>query len=240
MEIGFLTDIGLKREINEDTILVDADKKIIILADGMGGHLAGEVASRLAVDVAYRVTCEGLTCLCSQDDDGSFKELLKSAFVEANSQVFKSSSMDNLKGMGTTLLEVIICADRAFVCSIGDSRAYLYRQERLQQITTDHTVADYYLKRGEDINFMPKAYFSMLTKAIGTQPEVEPDLYAFDLSQGDIMLMATDGLFNMLDKIEMQSLLASRSKLDSLAGEFVQRANVKGGKDNITVALYRH
>jgi protein phosphatase len=239
MDIAFLTDIGKVRETNEDKILVDVDKKVIILADGMGGHIAGEIASDLAVSTAYNTTCEKWIH-SSKEEIEHFTNVLLSAFSEANTAVWESSQSDDLKGMGTTLLEVIMRGKNAYICSVGDSKAYLMRKEEMEQLTTDHTVANYYLAKGEDPKFIPKAYNHMLTKVIGTQQTVEPDLRVIALKPKDILLLTTDGLTDMVSESEIKSVLVSSYDTKEMANQLVKMANDNGGKDNVTVAIYKH
>ena len=241
---GGCTDLGRTRPINEDGYYIseyskEYDAMYAVVADGMGGHKAGEVASSLAVEqVSYDVN-RGFYGGMSVAE---LKDLLVTAVKHANRLVYDKSQEDQAcLGMGTTLTLCFLEGDRGIVAHVGDSRAYLLRGESLHQITTDHSLVNELVTNGkitaeEAINHPQK---NVITRALGTSQGVEIDLYEFTIQSGDILLLCSDGLSNMLSDSELAELMQTgREKaLSDVAEQMVAAANEKGGLDNITAVL---
>lgn len=221
------SDVGRNRDLNEDGFL--AQKNAFAVADGMGGHQAGEIASDLALKIALR-------CI---NKDGSPAERIRQAFNIANRQIIRRANRNvGQYGMGTTLTLALITGRTLWIGHIGDSRAYLYNRGKLKQLTEDHTLVARLLKEGEidvaDANDHPKRH--VITKAIGSHQIAEPDIFSLKINLGDRLLLCTDGLTSMLNDEEISAVIGIPN-LDEAAGELVARANAKGGYDNVTVVV---
>lgn len=240
MRVAYKTDAGKERDHNEDSILVDDDKDIFILADGMGGRQAGEIASKIAVDVAYSFLRHAINQNISNKD---IPRLLKSALFKAHDAI-GSMAKDNLNltGMGTTLVLVIVRDNTAYICHAGDSRAYLIG-ENIRQVTKDQTLANYLVeqmkKRPEEI---PSKAWHTLTQAVGVTENMSPELTELDLKPGDILLICSDGLSDMLNDGEIEEIVQKHRgrKFSSIADALVGVANDKGGIDNISVVILKY
>ncbi len=234
-----LTDIGRQRAINQDYIFrsdeaIGGFPSLYIVADGMGGHKAGDYASRFCVEDFVK-----------EAGENKYKTLLgglESIVRNVNEHVYeKSVEIPEYNGMGTTLVTAIVDRNTVTVSNVGDSRLYLYSEENgLRQITVDHSLVENLIQNGEldrkDAAHHPKK--NIITRAIGVEPSVEPDFFEIDLEKGNIILMCSDGLSNMVDDDKIQDCLAdSSTQLDKKAGNLVNMANERGGKDNISVVL---
>lgn len=231
------TDVGKKRYGNED-FLFASDKKtgvlpnLFIVADGMGGHNAGEVASELAVEAIVEHLRD-----CSDMDS---KKALKDAINIANKKVYElSCSKPDMSGMGTTLVACAIMDGYALIASIGDSRAYLFSNNVLTQITTDHTVVAEMLKIGSISKLAAKTHPKrhMLTRAIGVGDQIEIDFFEIPLKNNDKILLATDGLTNMVGDDELFGILRGDDSVDTKVSRLLCEAIENGGEDNITFIL---
>lgn len=241
MNIAYLSDIGNQRPVNEDKILVDEDRSLILIADGIGGHEGGEIASEIAVNAAYDMTCSNYKEFKGRVNLNHYEQILVNAFIEANDIVRNHARSFGPKNMGTTLLEAIITKNSAYIASIGDSKAFLFRNHLLKQITVDHTLAAIYLERGEEIKYIPKQYYNILSQAIGLSDDIIPDIKSLDLLYDDILMFCTDGLTDMVEINDIAQLMDENIQDPSrMAQVLVSAANKNGGKDNITVAVYRH
>ena len=231
------TDIGRIRRSNEDAYGVYPDLNLYVVADGMGGHVAGEVASRLAVEAirSYFAT--------TRNNPGSLPpdQLLIQAVQQANESIIQTSKEDpRLVGMGTTAVAVLIDQGTAYIGHVGDSRAYLLRNEEIKQLTQDHSLLNEYLQKGlitpENSEGYP--YKHIITRALGSHPLVEVDLQTIDLEPGDCFLLCTDGLTNMLNQEDIRSILTTMDHdLEKGCRRLIEVANSKGGEDNITTVL---
>ncbi len=237
------TDIGRRREHNEDTFLVDDDIALAIVADGMGGHACGEVASELAAE-AFRdaVTGERETLSKYAAGGASSDEVhavLESAMLMACNTVYEAAEDDPSKhGMGTTCTAVVLAGDRLFAAHVGDSRLYLVRDDQALQLTRDHTVLAQLVALGritaeQAAGSGYAGYRNALARAVGVTPEVEVDTLSVDVLPGDVLLLASDGLTTYCKPAEIADL-AGGSKGD-LAERLIAVANERGGHDNITV-----
>lgn len=225
IEVGSATDIGRVRERNEDSLLVEPP--LFVVADGMGGHRGGQVASQVALE-----TMEGL----ATGGSGSLAEHVH----EANRAVWDRSVEDErLSGMGTTLTAALIDGGSARIAHVGDSRAYLLRDGLLRQLTTDHTLVARMVKSGEitEAEAEVHPHKNVLTRALGTDEQVEVDEDTLALMDGDRLLLCSDGLTGMVTEEQIQAILENSEQPQQAADRLVKSANRAGGIDNITVVV---
>ena len=230
------SDPGLLRENNEDYLLVDEGSGIFLLADGMGGGPAGEVASEVAVTAAHAL----LRRYLPDTRTGQVGRVLAEALAAAHSAVAKrAAAHPSLQGMGTTLEIVAVRGAEAVICHVGDSRVYLFRQSALRQVTTDDNYAALLVEKGMiTADRIPDRYRHVLTQAVGVSDELIPEIRTLDLKPGDLLLICSDGLNAALDDREIEGLMnEKRSDLEAMAHILVTVANEKGGPDNISVIV---
>ncbi|MHB1182703.1 MAG: Stp1/IreP family PP2C-type Ser/Thr phosphatase [Sulfuricella sp.] len=240
LEMTSLTAPGRVRSQNEDSIACDAEAGFAILADGMGGYNAGEVASGIAVTVlAERLKSAWLTE--SYDQDSS--KLIKTAIEEANAAIYRmAQSQPQCSGMGTTVVFALFHDNRIAVAHVGDSRLYRCRNERLEQITLDHSLLQEQVNLGlvsrEDARLSYNK--NLVTRALGIEPVVDVEIQAHEVLPGDVYLLCSDGLNDMVDDEEIRHTLnLPELTLELAAQRLVQIANDNGGRDNISVILVR-
>jgi protein phosphatase len=227
LRVGSATDVGRVRSANEDSHAVVDDLGLFVVADGMGGHQAGEVASAAAVHTMVDGVRDG--------------RALDAAVAEANTEVFERASADPaLRGMGTTITAARLGADDTLVVAhVGDSRAYLWRDGELTQITVDHSLVAELVEAGalteEEAERDPRR--SMITRALGIEAEVEVDVYTVALQPGDRVLLCSDGLTTMVPAGLLADTLATEADPATAAALLVDAANAAGGTDNITVVI---
>src|SRR5690242_4462969 len=224
------TDTGRQRRDNEDSAF--ARSPVFVVADGMGGAQAGEVASRLAVE-AFE---QGLP------DDGSPEERLAARVREANRQIYERSRADRGRaGMGTTLTAAYVDDAHVAIAHVGDSRAYLFRDGTLQRLTQDHSLVDELVRRGKltEEQAAEHPQRSVITRALGVEPQVEVDTRTYPARAGDVVLLCSDGLTSMISEEQIAAVLAEESDLDRAGERLIDEANAAGGRDNITVVLFR-
>jgi PPM family protein phosphatase len=224
------TDTGRQRRGNEDASF--ARPPVFVVADGMGGAQAGEVASQLAIE-AFE---EGLP------DAGSPEERLASRVQEANRRIYElSQAEDERAGMGTTLTAAYVDDAQIAIAHVGDSRAYMFRDGKLQRLTQDHSLVDELVRRGklteEEAAEHPQR--SIITRALGPEPTVEVDTWTYPARPGDILLLCSDGLTSMIAEAQISEILAAGGDLEQAAEALIEHANAAGGRDNITVVLFR-
>ena len=224
--------IGMRRTNNEDAIYINEQKNLYLVADGMGGCNAGEVASSTAIS-AFVEAMENA-------ENGETLDKMMSAIAQCNKKVYQKSR-ENVEflDMGTTLVAVTVENEKMFIVHVGDSRVYLFRENNLQQITTDHSYVMELVKIGsitrEEAEVHPKR--NIITRAIGISEEVEADTVIEDVKQGDKILLCTDGLSNMVSKGEMTKILIEQCSTEEKVKKLVVLANEKGGLDNISLIL---
>lgn len=229
LRAGVRTDVGKVRGGNEDSYVAQAP--LFAVADGMGGHRAGDVASATAVDVITQRAPDA-----SVDSPESLSTLLR----QANRAIWEKARSDpSLKGMGTTCTLILIDGDHAELAHVGDSRAYLLRDGHLEQLTEDHTLVGRMVKEGrlrqEEAERHPQR--SIITRALGVDSDVEVDVQRLDLRVGDRLLLNSDGLTGMLDADAVESVLNDEADPQAAADKLVSLANDAGGEDNITVVV---
>jgi PPM family protein phosphatase len=224
------TDTGRQRQGNEDSAFARAP--VFVVADGMGGAQAGEVASRLAIEAFEH----GLP------DDGSPEERLATRVREANHQIYERSRADRGRaGMGTTLTAAYVDDAHVAIAHVGDSRAYLFRGGTLQRLTQDHSLVDELVRRGKltEEQAAEHPQRSIITRALGPEPDVEVDTWTYPGRPGDVILLCSDGLTSMISEELVRQVLAAHPVLDEAADALIHEANEAGGRDNITVVLFR-
>lgn len=239
MQISVKTDIGRERKANEDYYFVsdeNSEIKLFIIADGMGGYNAGEVASKMATEAVREYVNKHFGK--NKHSRESIVDMLNKAVKYANKVVYKKSKTSKeLEGMGTTLDVCLIYNSNVYIAHIGDSRVYRIRKEFLRRITKDHSYVQTLIEDGkitkEEAYNHPKK--NMLTKALGCVEEVEPDIYVKTFLKGDTLIMTTDGLTNMVRENEIYNIV-KESKQEAVQ-ELVLRANENGGYDNITIIV---
>lgn len=248
LEIVRLTDVGQRREHNEDAVASDAEIGLVVLADGMGGYKAGEVASEIAVLTIVAELKEAMANAIPGEIDPATgmqieSKLVTEAVAKANASIYSvSQDQPQCAGMGTTLVTGLFTNNKLLVGHIGDSRLYRLRGEEFVQITEDHSLLQEQIKSG--LITPEQAKFShnknLVTRALGIDPEVELELHEYDVEVGDIYLLCSDGLSDLVEDEEMAETLGMLSaNLELAATQLVQMANDNGGKDNISVILVK-
>ncbi len=236
MKIAGKTDKGIVRDINEDSIFFD--DSICILADGMGGHMAGDVASKEAI------LNIGNFWLKNKDDISDTTELLIKSIQYSNKIIFdKAKSDDKLKGMGTTIAITVLKDEKLFYAHVGDSRIYLFKNNVLRKLTTDHSLVEQLLQAGQISRKEARNYPSknVITKAVGTSEDIMPDVGCTELEKGDLVIICSDGLTNMLSKYKMTKIIKENIfDLDKMVECFIDKANQAGGQDNISVICWHY
>lgn len=248
LEIVRLTDVGQKRDHNEDAVASDIEIGLVVLADGMGGYKAGEVASEIAVLTIIAELKEMMQDFPPGRMDGNNgmqaeARLVRQAVAKANEAIYNvSRSQPQCAGMGTTLVTALFTNDRVVVGHIGDSRMYRLRDGVLAQITEDHSLLQEQIRSGliTPEQARESHHKNLVTRALGIDPEVELELHEFAVQPGDLYLLCSDGLSDLVDDEEIQLVLSSLgANLELAAEQLVQMANDNGGKDNISVILVR-
>jgi PPM family protein phosphatase len=232
------TDVGRVRKGNEDAFLVDAERGVFLVADGMGGHAAGEIASALATQAVGDTLRQGV-------DRGLQADALAAAMVESIRAADRAISAHvmrapDTRGMGTTMTAVVVCTDGTYrLGHIGDSRAYLFRGGRLSQITTDHTWVQREVDAGRLTASAARRHHlaHVVTRALGANGSEEPDLLAGEFQAGDLLLLCSDGLTGMVPDRQLARLLPLEIRLEDRVAGLIAAANQRGGRDNITAVL---
>jgi len=227
-----ITDPGVTRDHNEDFFLNDDKYSLLMVADGMGGYQAGDVASKTALSAII----EYLDICSNQSGKFSLKSY-EAAITYANEKVFKyREKIPEIDMMGTTFVAFVHSETGGKVFNIGDSRLYIYSNKNLSQITKDHNAQQELLP-----DFMQNAgdgkYASVLSRALGATEKVYADIFDVEYNQDDILLLCSDGLYSMMSDSDMQEILASDISLNEKCSSLVKKANDNGGEDNITVTL---
>jgi serine/threonine protein phosphatase PrpC len=233
------TDIGRIRLVNEDRSVVQIDLNgfvLAIVADGMGGHQAGDIASQMAIEVIQK----HLQTLEKDMSIDMCKAALQSAIVSANQTIYEfAQNREQYHGMGTTVVAILANEQFLAIGHIGDSRAYLVTADTMTQLTEDHSLVTELLKSGqitaEEANHHPRR--NVLTRALGTDANVEVEVGHYEWQQNDIVLMCSDGLSGQLDSHEIFSILHTEQDLNMKADQLVKEALGAGGDDNISVIL---
>jgi protein phosphatase len=231
------TDVGVVRSGNEDSFLLDCARGLFIVADGMGGHAAGEVASEMAV----RIISTELGSLRGVSD-GEAAGRMRSAIRKANAEIFDRTLAEHEKrGMGTTATVMVLFSRRYLIGQVGDSRAYLLREGEFLQLTKDHSYVQEQVDAGlltpEQARTHP--YSNVITRCVGANEDVAPDIYFGNLEQGDVVLLASDGLTGMLEDQQIASIMNAEENPEICVNRMITDANQRGGLDNITAIVVR-
>ncbi|MBI4192319.1 MAG: Stp1/IreP family PP2C-type Ser/Thr phosphatase [Betaproteobacteria bacterium] len=247
LEVVTATDPGMVRSHNEDSIGTDAEIGLAVLADGMGGYNAGEVASGIAVAMLTTEMRQALEAHEPHETDGSGEplavKLIKENSGKANAAIYQTAkSQPQYAGMGTTLVVALFYDNRMTVGHIGDSRLYRLRGDQFEQITRDHSLLQEQIDSGmisrEQARYSQNK--NLVTRAVGIDPEVEIEVHTYDVEPGDIYLLCSDGLSDMVMDEDIHATLAMlQANLPLAAKQLVQQANDSGGRDNISVILVR-
>lgn len=243
MRIASRSDVGRIRSINEDrtTILPDcAGFTVAVVADGMGGHQAGDLASQMAIEAIREQLGSSLRASMTTEECG---EALRMAIEKANEDIYRFAvGKEQYNGMGTTVVAALVAGDRLVIANIGDSRAYLANAEGFRQVTEDHSLVNVLLRTGqiteEEALHHPRK--NILMRALGTEEHVEVDVFHRIWKEGDMLLLCSDGLSGLVGSEELQAILQSEEGIDGKADRLVQTALEAGGEDNITVVLLSH
>ena len=241
------TDVGMKRTHNEDYFSLVEKEQLFIVADGMGGHASGEVASKMAAETIsefYQHT--------SDDEDATwpFKMDRSLSYIEnrlvcgvrlANLRIFETANRDlRYKGMGTTIVSALVCGERAYLCHVGDSRAYRIRDGTIEQLTRDHSLLEDYKEAKPDMTEEEERNFphkNVITRALGMRGTVQVDISGHEIQAGDVYVLCSDGLSGMVSDEEIGEIVGKAESLERAVAELVDAANRSGGTDNITTLL---
>ncbi|MGI6059965.1 MAG: Stp1/IreP family PP2C-type Ser/Thr phosphatase [Blautia sp.] len=232
-----ITDVGQKRTVNQDFVFTSETPvgnlpNLFVVADGMGGHKAGDFASSYAVEV--------LLSTIREDENSNPVKIIRAAIENANTQLLREAS-DNeaMSGMGTTMVLVTIVGHYAYVANVGDSRLYLIDENKISQITKDHSLVEEMVRMGEisrdDARNHPDK--NIITRALGAGRDVDVDFFDIRLTPGDILLLCSDGLSNMVPDEDIRQVIRTSETLEETGRRLVSMANDNGGRDNIAVVL---
>ena len=230
-----LTDIGIKRKYNQD-YTIECDKPVgnldnlYIVCDGLGGRNAGEYASLTAAEAFFEAV---------EDSDSRLPlSVFRDACKKVNSRIYSEGHQPKFSGMATTIVAATVCGDTVYVTNVGDSRAYIIGDE-VTQITWDHSYVGELIRSGkitrDEARFHEKN--NVIMKAIGAESDVEPDYFQAQLEAGEVLLLCTDGLYNMVDERTIQRVVLARGSLKARVKKLIDLANEAGGRDNIGVIL---
>lgn len=236
MKAAGISHIGNIRTNNEDAYYLNEQHNLIAVADGMGGHKAGEIASSIAI--------EAIASLIAIKDRHAIMpaEVFRKVFSEANQRIWnKAHDTEDCKGMGTTLTSAWIVEDLAYVAHVGDSRAYLIHDGRIRQVTRDHTLVEELIKNGsiDRESALSHPQKNVLMKAVGADDGISPDLHEIEVYEGDIILLCSDGLTHYLKDFEIVDLLSKETTLEASLNLMTELALERGGADNITAVAIR-
>ena len=240
------TDTGRVREHNEDTIAADPDVGLLVLADGMGGYNAGEVASGIAVKTITNLVREGLARedLSSVDRGTGLSRpsiVLRDAITRANKIIYQTArSQAECEGMGTTVVAALFYDNRISIAHVGDSRLYRQRGSQISQVTMDHSLLQELVDRGfySPEEAQRAANKNYVTRALGVEPQVEVEVQEHPVDKGDIFILCSDGLSDMVEDEDIRLTISTfGANLDTVAKQLIQLANENGGRDNVSVVL---
>jgi serine/threonine protein phosphatase PrpC len=241
------TDVGMKRTHNEDYFSLIEDEQLFLVADGMGGHASGEVASKMAAETIgefYQRTREDEDATWPYKMDRSLSYVenrLVCAVKLANLRIFETSCRDiRYKGMGTTLVSCMVSGDKAYVGHVGDSRVYRIRGGAIQQITRDHSLLEDYKEAKPDMTEEEERNFphkNVITRALGMRETVQVDIKAHQIQSGDLFILCSDGLSGMVPDEQILYVASNAKSLERAVAELVDAANRAGGTDNVTTLL---
>jgi serine/threonine protein phosphatase PrpC len=241
-----ITDVGMKRQRNEDNYLINDELRLFVVADGMGGHAGGEYASQIAVTTVEEVLSNIRDERHFEDNgratrDMLLQEKLKYAIRLAGKRIYERAQEDTeFRGMGTTALVLYITDDAGYVAHVGDSRCYRARADTVEQLTEDHSLVNEQIKAGLINRDAAKSHKlrNIITRSLGYQEEVEIDTQVLTLERGDLYMLCSDGLSNLVEDNELLDMVHQNS-FQEAARKLVDLANRRGGDDNITCVIAR-
>lgn len=229
------TDIGMKRLKNEDSYIINCEgkDKIFIVADGMGGHNAGEIASSEACRIVEQSILEA---------KGNIEDVLKNAVEKANRKIFiRSSENESMRGMGTTIDACVVRGENIYIAHVGDSRVYIVSEDGIRKITKDHSIVGMMVDAGtiteEEAKNHPQR--NLITRAVGTNMTVEVDIVKEIIHSDELVLMCTDGLSNMVARDDIFKIIKEHKNITDAVNALVAAAKKNGGDDNITAVLFK-
>lgn len=232
--IGMLSDIGLVRKLNEDYLgsIEDDKKRLYVVADGMGGHNAGEIASKIAVESTIKY-------VDNQTEFNDLENILSNAIKFANNNIYQHALSDsNTTGMGTTITACLICKGKAIIANVGDSSCYVIKQDGIKKVTKDHSLVQQLVDSGsiteEQATNHPNK--NIITRALGTNNSVEVDLFHIELVETDKVVLCTDGLTNSVSKNEIYDIATKNNNVDAVS-KLIELSKLKGSTDNISVII---
>lgn len=232
-----VTDRGRKRPSNEDAYGFSVEAGVYVVCDGMGGAAAGEIASTIAVDEILRLMTER-----KPEEQAPLPDAAESAISAANKAIFTRAQRNHrLNGMGTTMVVMTTHEQHVWVLNIGDSRCYRMRQGHLEQLTRDHSLVEEQVRLGRMTprEALHSPFKNVITRALGTQLRVTPDVFEFEAEPGDLFMLCSDGLTRELSDPVIEGLMQSELSLEKLSTQLVEAAKKSGGHDNITCLLVR-
>jgi PPM family protein phosphatase len=235
-----LSDIGLVRQNNEDVWAQLPSMDFFVLADGMGGHQAGEIAAHETASILCKAVNKKIKGIKETSELIEIKDLLRRAIIYVNSAVYKMGRAQlELRGMGTTLCCMLFHRQGLVFAHVGDSRIYRLRGHRLEQLTKDHSLLRELVDQGQldEQQATDFLYKNIITKAIGTEPKVDPTVEITDIAKNDIFLMCSDGLSDLLTIREIERTLVDNPSIQDAVENLIAQANEKGGRDNVTVVI---
>ena len=240
VQIGFKSNKGIVRRNNEDACFVIPGSDVYIVADGVGGNNSGEVASRTAVEnIAGYVNDNDIRANTTPEEIFGF---MTEAIACANTAIYTMGiDQARYKGMATTVVMAYLYHGEAYIVNLGDSRAYVFRDNGMKRITNDHTYVNELIDKGvitEDEAEVHKQK-NVITRALGAEPDVEPDFYKLPLNSEDVLLLCTDGLYGEVGEARMSQILAEGKNMNDTCADLVDAALQSGGRDNITVICVR-
>lgn len=246
MEYAAKSHIGLVRQINEDEFALHMDMapfQAVLVADGMGGHMAGEIASSIAVEVAGRELIGFLQGKSFTEAEPYVSDYIVESILRANEEIYnRGRSISGYSGMGTTIVASIVSPRSITLGYIGDSRGYLITPDRIRQLTDDHSLVNELYKKGqlteEEVNSHPQR--NILTRAVGTDLQVEVDVVVTPWKEGDVLLLCTDGLTNLVTDQEIRQTIWQEGTLEEKIDRLIQMALNQGGNDNITIVALQN
>jgi len=235
------TDTGKVRPINEDSYCIyDDNIKLYIVADGMGGHKSGEVASSMAIELIR----DHLIKFMETDlDPRSVEGIIFEAFNRANIEIYNTSiDKEECNGMGTTVTLALYFENRIYIGHVGDSRAYLYTQGDIKQITDDHSLVAELVKSGTITEREARRHpqKNIITRALGTEKTIKVDIFSLEFKEKDILILCSDGLSNYVDQLEMKSVIDVLNVSEESCRDLISLVNQKGGNDNITIIIIQN
>lgn len=239
MKVGCASDIGKIRKVNEDRCFFDANRGLFIVADGVGGHRAGEMASEMAVKTVLRsLFPAGGTS--NKEKEVSVSDAIRRSIEAANEEIYKAASQNpELHGMGTTIVVALQSNSELYIAHVGDSRAYLIRDNLIRQLTVDHSYVAELVRAGKITPEEARTHHlrNIITRCVGTEPQVNADIQEVKLISGDYIVLCTDGLSEFVSDSLIKNVVLDTGEPAEACRQLVDLANQRGGSDNITVIV---